>query len=385
MLDRLLVLTCELPPQPGGIGTYTHQVARQLTDRGVDVLVLATCGEASPEAVALHDAMAPYSVKRFPQLAFRSLSILNRFRMAMDECRRFDPDLVLVCDYGSTYLARALAARFGVGYVVMGHGSEFLLHRQGIESICYAKSLKRAQGYLANSRYTQRLMCDFMGSDESSVAVIPLGADSDLFQPTDCGQASLLRESLGLHGKTVMLTVGRLWERKGQDVAVRALGELATKYPHLHYVIVGQGTTRDFLAQLAADLGVEDRVHLVGFVPDAELPAYYELADLFVLPSRITEGGAVEGFGIVISEANLMGIPAVGTSGSGIEDAIVDGVTGILVKPDSVADLARGIESLVGDPDYRRTMGESAQQHAVANHTWRQTGARTLEYLKACA
>jgi phosphatidylinositol alpha-1,6-mannosyltransferase len=137
--------------------------------------------------------------------------------------------------------------------------------------------------------------------------------------------------------------------------------------------------------QLAKDLGVEDRIHFAGFVESAELPAHYELADLFVLPSRTTGNGEVEGFGIVISEANLMGLPAVGTSGSGIEDAIVDRVTGLLVEPDSVDAIEAGIEALVSDVSYCHRMGETAREHALANHTWQQTGEKTLEYLKACA
>ena len=385
MLKRLLLLTFEFPPHPGGIGTYAYQMASQLSAHDIDVTVLATRGKASPQAISQHDAELPYRVKRYPDLRPRPLSLLNRFRVAMDECRRFDPDLVLVCNYGSTHIAGVLSARFGVEYVVAGMGSEFLSHYRGIERSAYTRLLKNARGCLAISRYTRGLMCDFLGSSESSIPVITLGADSEVFRATGTDRSQVLRRKYGLEDETVLLTVGRLSERKGQDVAIRAVAQLASRYPELHYVIVGQGPSRESQSRLATELGVQDRVHFAGFVAASDLPGYYEMADLFVLPSRATANGEVEGFGIVICEANLMGIPAVGTSGSGIEDTMVDGVTGFLVKPDSVASLASGIEALVADTSFRHRMGEAAREHAAAKHTWQRTGENTLDYLRSCA
>lgn len=385
MLKRVLVLTFEFPPQPGGIGTYAHQVAKGISDRGVEVSLVAACGKVSMESIREHDANLPYRVRRFPRRYLRSVSLLNRFLVAIDECRRFSPDLVLVCNYGATYLAGLLSVLFGVEYVVMGHGTEFLAHQKGVEGKVYTRLLKRARSCLANSRYTRDLMCDAMGVEEQKVEVIPLGADSDLFIPGKGSDVEALRQQVGGPDRFVMLTVGRLSERKGQEVAIRSLAELADEHPSLSYVIVGRGPSLDKLKALAAELGVADRVHFAGMVEDEELPAYYEMADLFVLPSRQTQSGEVEGFGIVVCEAGLMQVPAVGTRGSGIEDAIIDGVTGVLVQPDSHMGLAAAIEEMIVNADRRQELGIAARANAMENHTWDKVGARTVKHLRSVA
>jgi len=383
MPSRVLLLTFEFPPHPGGIGRYARQIAGELSAHDVEVAVLAARGRASRDAIQEHDAALPFRVTRYPKIPLRPLSVLNRFRVAMAECRRFAPDLSFVCNYGSAHLAGVLRARFGVDYVVMGHGTEFLSHSRGLDRILYVRLLKRARGYLSNSRHTQGIMCDFIGVEKESIRVVPLGADSDVFTPTHEKEAAALRKTLHLEDAFVMLTVGRIGERKGHDVAIRAMAQLAPRHPALRYVIVGQGPLRNDLRRLAAEHGIADRVLFAGFVDDADLPAFYQMADLFVLPSRLTRAGETEGFGIVICEANLMGVPAIGTSGCGIEDALVDGVTGMLVKPDSVTELANALDRFLSDRSLVDTMGKRAREHALANHTWNRTGERTFEYLNS--
>jgi phosphatidylinositol alpha-1,6-mannosyltransferase len=171
------------------------------------------------------------------------------------------------------------------------------------------------------------------------------------------------------------LTVGQLSERKAQDVVIRALPAILTKHPDVIYVLVGLPTRAQELERLAQDLGVREHVLITGTVPVDDLVLYYNLADLFVLVSRRTEGGNVEGYGIVVSEAALCGVPAVVSSGCGLEEAVLGGRTALLVEPDDPRATAAAILSLLSDDSARREMGAAARERVLETGTWAQRAA----------
>jgi phosphatidylinositol alpha-1,6-mannosyltransferase len=171
----------------------------------------------------------------------------------------------------------------------------------------------------------------------------------------------------------VLLTVGQVGERKAQDVVIRALPRLLAAYPGLTYVMAGLPKSQEAFAALAEELGVAERTRFVGVVADEDLPAAYRLADLFVLVSRHT-GHDVEGFGIVVQEAALSGVPAVVSRDCGLTEAIREGETGLSVPPDDPEATAAAILKLL-DGDYQQ-MGRRAREVALAA-TWSE---RVAEY-----
>src|SRR5262249_5202438 len=134
------------------------------------------------------------------------------------------------------------------------------------------------------------------------------------------------RRELGVPPGPLLVTVGHVTKRKGQDVVVRALSRIVEAVPDVHYLVAGLPTLGPELLRLAAELGVAERVHLLGRVDETRLPAVLNAADLFVLTSRRTESGDVEGFGIAVVEAALCGKPAVVSADSGLAEAVRDGV-----------------------------------------------------------
>ena len=153
-------------------------------------------------------------------------------------------------------------------------------------------------------------------------------------------------------GGSIVGSVGRLDEQKAYDVLVRALPEL----PDVTAVIVGEGSERDRLAELAHGLGVSERLVLTGW--SAEARRHLTTFDVFVLPSRF------EGLPLVLIEAMLAGLPVVATDVGGVAEVVVDGTTGILVEPEDPAGLARAVETLVQDAELRRTMGDRGRRRA---------------------
>ncbi len=164
----------------------------------------------------------------------------------------------------------------------------------------------------------------------------------------------------------MLLTVGNVTERKGQEVVIRALPDL----PGVRYEMIGLPTRAPELAALARELGVADRIEFVGRAPQEELVRRLNACDLFVMTSRNTAGGDFEGFGIAVVEAALCGKPAIVSSGSGLSEAIIAGETALVVREGDSADTARAIKELLADPARLTKMGAAANAYALAEQTW---------------
>jgi glycosyltransferase involved in cell wall biosynthesis len=154
------------------------------------------------------------------------------------------------------------------------------------------------------------------------------------------GRAAQLAERLGLTGRTVLLTVGRLASKeraKGFDEVLDLVPELSGEIPGLVYVIAGDGDYRPELEAKVDRLGIRDRVVFTGFIPENDKPDLYRAADAYVMPSR------GEGFGFVFLEAMACGTPVVASSADGSRDAVMDGELGAMVAPDDRAALKAAI------------------------------------------
>ncbi len=159
----------------------------------------------------------------------------------------------------------------------------------------------------------------------------------------------------------VILSVGRLVEKKGTDVLLEALARLP-KALHWRLVHAGGGPLREKLAQLARRLGIADRVEWRGARTQVELLAEYRAADLFALASRVARDGDRDGLPNVLAEAQSQGLACVATNVSGIPELIEDGSTGLLVAPESPEAFARALALLIADPVRRRALGAAGRQ-----------------------
>jgi len=174
----------------------------------------------------------------------------------------------------------------------------------------------------------------------------------------------------------VVLSVGYLIERKGHEFVLKALARLQSKHPDVQYIIVGTGPCKNKLQNLAASLGLHDRVHFKGFVPNDQLPSIYGSCDVFALPSWD------EAFGVVYLEAMANGKPVIGCQGEGIEDFVEHGKTGLLVKSRDVDSLVEALDFLLSHPEEARAMGERARKLVLENYTWEKNAEKTIAIYK---
>jgi len=269
--------------------------------------------------------------------------------------------------------------RLGLPFVIYAHGNEILDALDASEWQTPLRALRRADCVLANSRFTLDLVHK-AGVDPKRAVIVHPGCDVDRFRPLQPDE-TFRQRMLGPRWKDrILLTIG-LDSRKGHDMVIRALPSLLQTVPDVTYVIVGAGAQTN-LDHLARELKVRDRVIFTGLVSEEDMAAIYALCDLFVMPSReILAQHSVEGFGLVFLEANACGKPVVAGRSGGVTDAVVHGVTGLLVNPDHPEDIANTARILLTNRELARQLGEQGRSRVLNEFTWDSVGRRVQDIL----
>ncbi|MDJ0648115.1 MAG: glycosyltransferase family 4 protein [Xenococcaceae cyanobacterium MO_188.B19] len=249
------------------------------------------------------------------------------------------PDLIITTHLNFTVAAYWLKKLMEIPYITIAHGVE----AWNITNPKRQRALQYADKILAVSNYTRERLLKEQDLDSSKVALLPNTFDCDRFnikpKPTHLLDKYQLKPN-----QPIILTVNRLCSResyRGYDYIIKALPQIKQKIPDVHYIIVGKGDDRDRLAKSIIQHNLEDSVTLAGFISDGELPAYYQLCDLFAMPSKL------EGFGIVYLEALASGKPVLGGNQDGAVDALSQGELGVLVNPDNVEEIAEKIIAIL--------------------------------------
>lgn len=213
--------------------------------------------------------------------------------------------------------------------------------------------------------------CEYLGNlyhsrvyDKRKIVVIRNGVDANRFSPQ--GKKYPLSQN-----QFWILYVGRIENRKGLDVLLRALPNIMRNHPNTKLFIVGRAPNPYYLASLknlAKVLGIESKVIFNDPVSSEDVPLLMRAADILVFPST-TSGTQVEGLPNVILEGMSSGIPIVATNICGVPEVLVHEKTGILVKPSSVTQLEQGISSLVNSSELRKEIGEQSRMYILDNHT----------------
>ena len=272
------------------------------------------------------------------------------------------------------YPARWLKARYGIPYGVVVYGTELLLidakiRRSRFKRRTAGSMISKAAVIVAISKWTAELARDVLGLLDVAVPIetVPLGTTPSHFRPGV--DPSAVRAKYGLNGGPWLLTVARLEWHKGIDTVMRALPAIRASHPGTRYAIAGVGDRLPQLEQLRKELGLGDAVRFLGLVPDDELPALYNAADLYVGVSRRHDLLA-EGFGISLVEASASGLAVVGGRSGGVPDAVREGETGILVDPDDPEAVAAGVNELLANPERRQQMGVAGRRAVETYYNW---------------
>ena len=377
---KTLLVTQDFPPRPGGMSRYYADLARGL-------------GEDCTVATGTWEGMSPHRRGRHRMLtlpfdAAASHRPWNLFRTSREldaRLRRDRPDALVggnIRPFG--LLTERLARRHRLPLALIYHGSDLLRTSRKWKNNPLKRRrwdrLVRADGvHVVNSRFTAGIAVR-VGFPEERIAIVPPEVDTAHFHPPRNGQERRrLRERRGWNqSEIITLFAGRLINRKGLEDLFTALRELPA---HVRLVVAGSGDA-DVWEERARDLGVGNRVEMVGSIDYEDLPELYGAADIFAGPSRDMESESdVESFGIVFLEASATGLPVLATRTGGIPESVEDGVGGILVSPRDPDELARAWLRLAEDDALRRRLGKGGREGRAASHGPGSSARRLLEVL----
>ncbi len=366
MKARILLVSSEFPPGPGGIGHHAWFLAQQLSKYPeIEIQVVAPADNTTDEKRNEFDRIQPFKVYRFKRLGIftyvlriiklSQLLLKNRYTHFWSS-GKFSLWLV--------WVQKFLNPRAKTMCIL--HGTEVNLSNKYLRILTH-QSIFQFQTIVSVSNFTESLLPDWILKRHHNRIIIPNGLEMSDFNGT---------KSVELKGNPSLLTVGHVSPRKGQHRMIKGLSEVLKQFPETVYHIVGIPLDQEKLENLANEHGVRDKVVFHGAVSEhADLWSYYFASNIFVLLSENQPNGDVEGFGIVALEANAMGKPVIGAKFCGVEDAVNNYVSGVLVDGDNHVEITEAVKFCV---DNKKMLEETSRKWAI-DHGWDRISQRFME------
>lgn len=379
---RILVLTHELPPFRGGVGTYCVETAKAAVAQGHTVEILAPdFGKDNSE----EDRLYPFTVRRFAGGVYATRA-LPRLLRALLSTKPWTFDIVHAADWPFVMLIPWMRPFIRRRIVAMMHGTDvLLLAKSRAAGFLFGRSyLRGADHVVANSRFTEDLLLKYHPylASPRRTAVTLLGVDPFWFAPPVGASETLDRHGVPKNRK-LLLTVARLDVRKGHRHLLQALALLPQHAKEqLGYVIVGKGLDpayQDELKRLAEVSGVP--VVFAGAVSNDDVRNFYASAWLFCMLAE-PNPEKVEGFGLAYLEAAAQSLPSVAAPNGGVPEVVLDGKTGILLTDRSPKKLANLLEELLGRQEDVAKFGSAARIWAQT-FSWQRCAELTYQLEEA--
>jgi phosphatidylinositol alpha-1,6-mannosyltransferase len=360
-MRKTLFLTNDFGPRAGGIETFVHGLIERLP-KGSVIVFTSSQGDTSSYDATWLENFGVQVIRDRSKMLLPTPRVILKVRSVI---KNISPDVLVFGAAAPLAIAGKLLPV--PRKIALTHGHEvwwakvppfyFLMRLIGnsVDHLTYL------------GEYTKREISKGLSKKaRSNMVQIAPGIDTNKFRPVD---SSALRAELGLADKEVIVSVGRLVPRKGQDKLIKALPEILKARPEAHLLFVGSGGYRKSLENLIVERNLQKYVTFVGRVNYDELTKYICVGDIFAMPSRSRRAGLeVEGLGIVYLEASACGLPVLAGDSGGAPDAVQQGVTGLVVNGlDILAIAEAAIKLLEGD---RQAMSKAGREWAVAKWDW---------------
>lgn len=367
--NKILVITELFLPTKGGTAVWFDEVYRRIGGKEIHIVTADVPGAADyddqhPNSVhriklRRHWWLRPESLAMYGKFLAQCLFLAVRHRFDRVDAGRVLPEGLI-----GWVIARLLRRLC----IVYAHGEEITTWRQPGKFRVMRFVYRHADRIIANSEFTRQELVK-IGVNPAKISLIYPGVDTERFRPGL--DTSGLGEQIGLKpGQRLILSVGRLSRRKGFDQVIRSLPAILQNGLDVKYAVIGIGEDRKYLSDLAEECQVQDRVFLLGHVPSEDLPRWYNLAEVFVMPNREINGDT-EGFGMVFLEATACGKPAIAGCAGGTGSAVLHEVTGYRVDGHSIDSIRDALVRVLQAGEGTKTMGDQACFRARSEFDWR--------------
>jgi phosphatidylinositol alpha-1,6-mannosyltransferase len=365
--SKILCITNDFGPRAGGIETFVIGLIERLPKDSV--IVYTSSQEGSEPFDRQWSEKFGVRVIRDP-----SKILLPTFRVGRAVRRIVRDEEITRAFFGAAaplgLLSQGLR-RAGVKRIVaLTHGHEVWWAKLWPFSMAIRRIGNGTDHLTYLGEYTKsQISRSLSASARNSMVKIAPGIDTDHFHPRS--DALALRHELGLSEKKVIVCVGRLVHRKGQDTLIESMPAILQSVEDAHLLFIGEGPYREYLEKRASELGVRDAITFIGRIHYADLPRYISVGDVFAMPSRSRLAGLeVEGLGIVYLEASSCGLPVIAGRSGGAPDAVLEGQTGYTVDGKSPEEISRAAIELLQNPARATQMGSRGRQWIIDEWRW---------------
>ena len=351
-MKKTLLLTENFPPKEGGSGRWFWELYSRLPND--KVLIVANDTPEGREFDKTHELdivrieleSTEWGLASTKGLGFywetirKVLKLIKEYGIEEVHCGRVIPEGVI---------ARALKLLAGARYNCFVHGEDVETAATSREHSLLVKNVcKNASMLICNSENTANIVRKLGFDSGSKCEVLHPGVDTSRFEVA--APDTSFRQQMGWSGKRVLLTVGRLQRRKGQDFLIKSMPALLKEFPDLFYAVVGRGECYDELISLVDQHKLHDNVCVYPDMDDEALIKCYQQCDIFILPNR-TIGNDIEGFGMVLVEAQVCGKPVIAGDSGGTRETMNIGKTGHIIDCSSTENLLNGLSPILRNPE----------------------------------
>jgi len=326
---KILIISSEFPPLPGGIGNHAYNVGLTLQKRGFEITILVFDREKYNNVLFQFDKSQSFKIIRVE----KSRNIFKMYFQRITYSRKQvkENNFIILTGKASLWM-HLFFSKKATGVV---HGSELLL-KNSLLNYLTNKALRKTKNIIAVSNFTRNLLNKEL---QSKCVVINNGVNLDEFDLKPKTKPETID----------FISVGSIHQRKGQHNFIAALPEIINRFKNSHYHIIGINDNSEYLKINIEEYQLYNYVTIYGRIDRDILIRKLKECSIVIMLSENTNSGDVEGFGISLIESNAMGLPSIGSKGTGIEDAIRNNFNGILVNPKNVNEIVKAIETILDD------------------------------------
>lgn len=371
-MNKTLLLSEIFPPTNGGSGRWFWELYSRLSRSEYIIAAGQAVGDEGFDKT--HDLNIARVNLTSPSWGIKSLSGLRFYWRVFNNIRKLIKQHKITTIHCGRCLPEGFIGyifkkTFNIPYICYIHGEDVEAAATSRElTWIVRKVLSNASKLICNSQNTANLILNNWDANPGITEILNPGCDTERFIPAQKNED--IKASLGWTNKSVILTVGRLQERKGQDMLIKALPAIKQSIPNVLYAIIGGGEEKEKLEALTKKLKLQDNVLFMAEISDEQMIHAYQQSDVFVLPNR-TVGPDIEGFGMVLVEAQACAKPVISGDSGGTAETMILGETGFIVdctRPEPITDK---LIELLQNPKKCQSMGSAGRIHAETTLDWK--------------